>query len=522
MEAFDMSHHPVTFQSTLAELYPPLAGSPVAELAVTGMCSDSRAVQPGWLFVAMPGLSTDGRDYIDQAVRNGAAAVFAQAQDGFAMHLDGAVPVVDVPALQALVSQLAARFYQSPGDALDLVAVTGTNGKTSCSQMIAAVASRLGLAAGVVGSLGYGRSGTALAETGLTTPEAVQMQRCLAELLADDCQLVATEVSSHALVQFRVAAVPFRTAVFTCLSRDHLDYHETMTAYADAKRQLFYFDSLERAVINIDDEFGRELYAELAGRVSRLSYSLHDQAADFWLSGISYSLSGIEATLHHGEECAALSLQLIGQFNLANALAVAATLVGPGVTLAAVADALSRQQPIAGRMQMLCAPATREAAVSADITRLQQSDITVVIDYAHTPDALAQALSALQPHSQARLHCLFGCGGDRDRGKRALMGRAAAALADSLVVTSDNPRSEPPQQIIDDILLGIDDPSDVYIEADRKTAIEQLIGTAGAGDIVLVAGKGHENYQEIAGRKLPFSDHAIALQALDQRRGVNP
>ncbi len=515
MEAFDMSDQPDSFQATLAALYPPLADTGIAGQCVTGLCSDSRALKRGELFLAMPGLSSDGRDYIAQAIKGGAAAVFAQARDGFAIDETGAVPVVHVPALHALASQLAARFYQLPGDALELVAVTGTNGKTSCSQMIAAVASRLDKPAGVIGSLGYGRIDTELAETGLTTPEAVQMQRCLAELAAADCALVAAEVSSHALVQFRVAAVPFKTAVFTCLSRDHLDYHQTMTAYADAKRQLFYFDSLERAVINIDDEFGRELYAELAERVPRLSYSLDDDSADFWLSDIRYSLSGIEATLHGVGDSVALKLPMIGHFNLANALAVTATLVGQGATLAAVAGALAQQTPITGRMQMLSAPvASGTAAIP-----LRESNITVVVDYAHTPDALAQALLALQPHSERRLHCLFGCGGDRDRGKRALMGRAATELADAVVVTSDNPRSEPAQQIIDDILLGIDDPSQVTIEVDRKTAIEQLIARAGAGDIVLIAGKGHEDYQEVEGRKLPFSDHAIALRALEKREG---
>ena len=503
MEALDMTAANPAFACSLSQLYPALANTDIAELVVSGICSDSRAVNRGDLFIAMPGLSSDGRDYIAQAIERGAAAIFAQARDGFAID-KAAVPVVHVPALQALVSQLAARFYQSPGESLALVAVTGTNGKTSCSQMIAAVAQRLGIAAGVVGSLGYGRVDAELAETGFTTPEAIPMQRYLAELQAQDCQLVATEVSSHALVQYRVAAVPFKTAVFTCLTRDHLDYHETMSAYADAKRQLFYFDSLERAVINIDDEFGRELYQELEGRLSRLSYSIDNSEADFWLSDIRYSLSGIEALLHSGAETAALRLPMIGRFNLANALAVAATLAGQGATLEAVAQALAQQLPVTGRMQMLAAA----------------SDITVVIDYAHTPDALSQALQALRPHCQQQLHCLFGCGGDRDRGKRSLMGRAAAQLADALVVTSDNPRSEPPQQIIDDILLGIDQPNAVHIEVERKTAIEALIARASAGDIVLIAGKGHEDYQEINGERLPFSDLAVAEQALSLRAGA--
>ena len=473
----------------------------VASIRVCELTADSRCVMPGWLFIAMPGLTVDGRQYIDDAIRAGASAVFEQGDSdapvgveaGLAVRMQHDVPVITVPALAQHLSSIAARFYRHPASNMRMIGITGTNGKTSCAHMVARAAAQLANRCGVMGTLGVGvpADERPLTETGFTTPNAIEVQRSLAALVDDACRMVAIEVSSHALVQHRVEAVPFDIAVLTNISRDHLDFHRDMRAYAEAKSRLFYFDSVRTAIVNVGDELGRELAATLeqASAASVVRYALDNPAADLYATDVEYSLGGIRAMVHTPNGTGRLSLAMMGSFNLSNALASLAVLLAAGFDLQPALKALGRVAPVAGRMQVI-----------------KSNKMTVLIDFAHTPDALQQVLQSLRAHTSGKVICVFGCGGDRDRGKRAEMGRVARRVADRIVLTSDNPRSEPAAQIIDDILLGITDMSGVSIEPDRAAAIALALHGAVRGDVVLIAGKGHERYQEIAGVRHPFFD----------------
>ncbi|WP_271410861.1 UDP-N-acetylmuramoyl-L-alanyl-D-glutamate--2,6-diaminopimelate ligase [Pseudomonas sp. Q1-7] len=457
---------------------------------------DSRKVRPGDLFLAVPGAQHDGRIHIADAVARGAVAVAYESVDAEVPEVTGA-ELIPIKGLVGQLSAIAGRFYGEPSRAVRLVGVTGTNGKTSVSQLLAQALDQLGERCGIVGTLGTGFYGEL--ESGRhTTPDPLAVQATLADLKQTGARAVAMEVSSHGLEQGRVAALDFDVAVFTNLSRDHLDYHGSMEAYAAAKSKLFNWPNLRARVINLDDEFGRRLAAEF--HESRLfSYSLEDSSAFLYCREAHFDDHGVRAQLvtHQGEGL--LRSPLLGRFNLSNLLAVVGALLAMDYPLADVLPVLPSLQGPVGRMQRL---GGGERPL-------------VVVDYAHTPDALEKVLQALRPHVRGRLLCLFGCGGDRDRGKRPLMATVAERLADRVLVTDDNPRSEDPAQIFADILPGFTHVEQAEFVAGRGLAIAQLIASAGVDDVVLLAGKGHEDYQEIAGVRHPFSDLQAAAKALE-------
>lgn len=461
--------------------------------------SDSRRVQPGDVFLAFRGEYADGRDYIAAALERGAAAVLWDSADGFAWPAQwAATPNLAVPELRARAGVIASHALGHPSQAMTVIGITGTNGKTSISHWLAQAFSLLGHKAALLGTVGNGFIGQLTAATH-TTPDPVTVQHKLAEYRAEGAQVVAMEVSSHGLDQFRVNGVAFATAVFTNLTRDHLDYHGDMAAYGASKARLFHWQGLRHAVINVDDPFGRELVASLAGSgVQVFSYGL--DGGNITVSQLEASLAGLRLSVRTPWGEGRIESPLLGRFNAANLLASLGALCANGVALADACAALGRIAPARGRMQHLGGGALP----------------LVVVDYAHTPDALDKALATLADVRPAggRLYAVFGCGGDRDPGKRPQMGGIAQARADVAVVTSDNPRSEAPEAIIADILAGMSAPG--HVDADRARAIDWAIAQAQAGDVVLIAGKGHEEYQDIAGVKQPFSDFAVAEAALSR------
>lgn len=515
MEAFNMTNKPAmhTSPSRLADLVSGLLAESnlpddCASLMVSGIATDSRKVVAGDLFIALKGLTVDGRSYINDAIKQGAVAVLAEADESFAIRQYQAVSIISVQNLMQNLSDIAGRFYGSPTENLTVIGITGTNGKTSCSHLIASLASTIGRQSGLIGTLGYGvyqQGGLGLGQTGFTTPDTVQLQACMQDLHKADCDIVAIEVSSHALVQHRVDAIHFNIAVLTNLSHDHLDFHKDMASYAAAKRRLFSFAGVEAAVINADDEFGERLAEALRAQSKVLTYSTQKTQADVFARNTRYSLNSISSDVVTPWGDATITIPLIGEFNLSNALAAFTAMLAAGSDFDALIAAFSDVCAVKGRMEIV-----------SDASSQLTADKTVVVDYAHTPQALELALSALRPHTQGQLWCVFGCGGDRDNDKRAAMGRIAKDLADCVVITSDNPRSEPAAQIIDDILLGVDDMHDVNVEPDRAAAIAFAIEHAAAGDLVLVAGKGHEQFQIVGDLKLPFSDVDAVRQSLFQ------
>ncbi len=460
---------------------------------------DSRQVLSGDLFLAVPAASGDGRHFIADAMARGAAAVAYEAADAPPLPPAGDCILVPVQGLARQLSAIAGRFYGDPSRRLNLVGVTGTNGKTTVSQLLAQALDLLGQRCGLIGTLGTGFFGELLPGRH-TTPDALDLQARLAGFLREEAQAVAMEVSSHGLDQFRVEALDFDVAVFTNLSRDHLDYHGSMQEYAAVKARLFRWPGLYARVINLDDGFGRELAAEaLPSRL--ISYSLQDARASLFCAEHAFSSSGIRARLITAQGDGLLVSPLLGAFNLSNLLAVVGALLALDYPLDEILAVLPQLQPPAGRMQRLGGG----------------GEPLVVVDYAHTPDALRQALTALRGHAGGRLLCLFGCGGDRDAGKRPLMAQVAEELADAVWVTDDNPRGEDPQAIMADIRGGFANAAAVQFIDGRAAAIDAIIAAARPGDVVLLAGKGHENYQEIAGVRQPFSDLDQAAAALVAR-----
>jgi UDP-N-acetylmuramoyl-L-alanyl-D-glutamate--2,6-diaminopimelate ligase len=451
---------------------------------IHGITLDSRAVQQGWLFIAVPGARTDGRAYIAGAYSRGAAAVVYEI-DGFEPDARSA-QAIGVRALRQHIGTIADRFYGAPSRKLKVVGVTGTNGKTTTTHLLAQVLDRPEARCGLIGTLGSGFPGQ-LDPSVHTTPDAVSVQRLMAEFVAAGAKAVCMEVSSHALDQARVAGVAFDIAVFTNLTRDHLDYHGDMDAYAAAKARLFDFPHLKAAVINQDDAFGRELIERARRRTPVLSFGL--RGGDVQALTVETSSDGLALTVTTPHGKTPLRSPLLGRFNAANLLAVLAVLLMAGVPLSEAANALAHAQPVAGRMERFGGTGGQPL---------------VVVDYAHTPDALEKVLQALREHTPGKLVCVFGCGGDRDRGKRPQMGRIAERLADVVILTNDNPRHEDPVSIINEIASGMQTtPSAV---PDRVQAIRAALAEARVGDIVLVAGKGHEDYQQVGDRRLAYSD----------------
>jgi len=467
---------------------------------------DSRSVQNADVFFACAGGKTDGRQYIAHAVKNGAAAVVVQANEDQILP-DLGVPLLRVENLRDCLGELAHEWYGRVTDDLTVIAVTGTNGKTTTTQWLAAALNAQNVPCGVIGTLGCMLPDGSLQPGQLTTPDVLSLHRQLAAQHQAGAQMVALEASSIGIEQGRLDGVRIHTAAFTNLTHDHLDYHQSMQAYQAAKFRLFEREQLQHAVINVDDAAGRELAALLpAEKVS--TYALSDTQADFHASQIQTGAAGLNFTLTTPESRLPINSQIIGRHNVANLLLVAAVLSNlpklNGQT--GLAARLANLQPVTGRMQIVPSP-------NAENTPL------AVIDYAHTPDALARALQALRETADTRsgkLWCVFGCGGDRDRSKRPVMGRLAQQHADAVVLTSDNPRSENPQAILDDIQNGLSQPPHT-VQIDRALAILHTLWQAQPQDVVLIAGKGHETYQEIAGQRQPFDDRDWAWLALALR-----
>ncbi|HKA38424.1 MAG TPA: UDP-N-acetylmuramoyl-L-alanyl-D-glutamate--2,6-diaminopimelate ligase [Burkholderiales bacterium] len=482
----------------------------IGALGVRRLTNDSRALEPGDTFVAYPGESRDGRDFIAQAVASGAASVLWE-RGRFQWDPRWRLPNYGVRDLRRHAGEIASRIYGSPSTRLRVVGITGTNGKTTCSQWIAQALTRAGRRCAVIGTLGYGMR-PPLKPTANTTPDALWLHAQLADFARRGAQAVAMEVSSIGLDQDRVAGIEFDAALFTNLSRDHLEYHRTMRSYREAKARLFAWESLKHAVVNLDDDFG----AELARRIRRpglsvIGYGFGTGARRARVAGLNLvaAARGVSFDVRTPWGAAHLASPVLGRYNAYNLLGTLAVLLASGIPLKRAVAALSAVKPVPGRLQRLGGGAQP----------------LVIVDYAHTPDALKQVLTTLrellssQPSAvsrqPSRLICVFGCGGDRDRGKRPQMGNIAAHLADRVVVTSDNPRSEDPRAIIDEIVEGVEGGSDTVVtDPDRRAAIQRAVAEARRGDIVLIAGKGHEAYQEIGGNRQPFSDAAVAWEAL--------
>jgi UDP-N-acetylmuramoyl-L-alanyl-D-glutamate--2,6-diaminopimelate ligase len=473
-------------------------------IVVRGLALDSRAVHGGDAFIALRGSSAHGITFAPAALAQGASAVIAEAPAPVAFPIEAehsAAPVIWIERLRDHVGEIAARFFGRPSAALHMIGVTGTNGKTSIVQLVANALNALGERAATIGTLGAGLVG-AIRAGERTTPDAVSVQALLAEFRDAGALHVAMEVSSHALDQGRVNAVGFEVAVFTNLTRDHLDYHGTMETYGAAKAKLFAWQGLRAAVINADDAFGRELADDLRPDVLRLRYGIDAEHAELRAHNVRSSGAGLEFQLVTPWGEGTVKSPLLGRFNVYNLLAVAGCLGGLGYTFAQIHKALARLTPVAGRMNRL------DGGASAPL---------VVIDYAHTPDALDQALTSLRAHCAGNLVCVFGCGGERDRGKRPQMGAIAERLADRVIVTDDNPRGEDGDAIVTQILAGLAHPDRARVLRDRAAAIAMALREAHAGDVVLIAGKGHEPYQEVAGKKLPFDDLDVARRTLGVR-----
>ena len=464
------------------------------DIKASQLTTDSRKAGPGSVFLAYPGESSDGRKYIPQAVAQGVAGVLWE-REGFAWEPAWSIPNLPVENLRAQAGVIADEFYGHPSRKLRMIGITGTNGKTSCSHWLAEALTRLGRKTAAIGTLGNGFPG-ALLEAINTTPDPVLLHGMLAAYVEEGAAGAAMEVSSHGLAQGRVNGVHFDVAVLTNLSRDHLDYHGDMAAYAEAKKKLFYWPGLGCMVVNTDDDFGAELADDAEGRDLRvLTYGL--QTGDVRGQNLELHGDGLAMDVVTSYGNTRLEARLMGRFNAYNLLAVLAVLLASDVPLQDAVSVLKDIKPVAGRMQTLGGG----------------DKPLVVIDYAHTPDALEKVLMALREQTVGRLICVFGCGGNRDKGKRPLMGEAASRLADKVVVTSDNPRHEDPATIIDEVIAGMS--GDYHIEADRAAAIDLAICDAKPGDIVLIAGKGHEDYQDIGGVKLPFDDREVARRMLE-------
>jgi UDP-N-acetylmuramoyl-L-alanyl-D-glutamate--2,6-diaminopimelate ligase len=494
---------------SLARLLDGLAQLP-RDIDVSDLTQDSRAARAGSAFLAVRGTAEHGLAYAPQAVANGARAVLWEpAPVAVLPDLPSEILVAAVPHLREHASLIADRFFDAPSQELAVAGITGTNGKTTCAYLLAQALEAAGQPAAYLGTIGSGRPHK-LNPTALTTGDAITVQRALADFRADGARNVAMEVSSHALDQARVAAVRFRTAAFTNLTRDHLDYHGSMDSYGAAKARLFSRPELQSRVINLDDAFGRQLAIDPRGRgrlvVTSRGHLSHSRSAAAFVRAMHVKLStrGIELEFDSSWGTGALACPLVGDFNVDNLLTVLAILLDWGLPLDKVLQVCARVHAAPGRMETF-------GGTRAPLA---------VVDYAHTPDALRKALAAARAHCSGRLTAVFGCGGDRDPGKRSIMGAIAAELADGIVITDDNPRTESPQAIVADIASGIPAGKPYRIEHDRGRAIRDALLDAGERDVVLVAGKGHEDYQIYGKERRAFSDQKVVTAALTQRNSL--
>lgn len=485
---------------TLAHLLPEHSLPPdVAGLAIRDMQLDSRRLQAGDLFMAVGGERADGRRFIEDAIAAGAVAVLAES-DRQGLERQGDVPVISVPDLRRQAGNLAGRLFGEPGQSLQVVAVTGTNGKTSTSWFLRDALQALGRDCALLGTLGALHREQSL-DTGHTTPDVISLHRLLARFRDGGADSVVMEASSHALAQNRLDGVPVAAAVFTNLSHEHLDYHGDMDAYYRAKARLFQRPELGLAVVNEDDAAGRRLLSELPGSLPRLTFGGAD--SDVRCDEFLPDEQGMKLVLRLGDEQVAVHLPLFGRFNVENLLAVAATLKGLGHAAGDIGAALARVTPVPGRMEPVPA----------------EQGPRVLVDYAHTPDALEKALAAAREHFHGRLVCVVGAGGERDTAKRPQMAATAERLADRVVLTADNPRGESVHAILEAMLAGVTDAGRVRVEPDRARAVQRAVLEADDTDLVLVAGKGHETEQEIDGQRIPMDDRELAGAALAARGG---
>jgi len=487
--------------TSLAELLRGYAIAP--DVPVLGIASDSRQLESGYLFLACDGVSSHGLDYLTQARDAGVCAVAWDSNTASAPD-DIGIPLIAVENLSAHMGEIANRFYGNPSQQMKTIGVTGTNGKTTVAWLIAQCLHQLDSRCGYLGTLGYGLDEMHGAE-GMTTPAAVELHGRLADFVDQGATHAAIEVSSHALSQKRVDGVAFEAALFTNLTRDHLDYHGNMQSYFESKARLFLEHASNCKIINIDSEFGHELAARCGQDVVTVSTQF-DRVANgrpyVFVRSVVASESGSDISITSSWGDGKFTLPLPGDFNVANAAIVLAYLLTAGVELEQACDVLQLVDAPPGRMQ-----------------RVTSSGNPVYVDYAHSPDAIEAALNALRPHCRGKLWCVFGCGGDRDAGKRPLMGKLVERLADRAVITSDNPRGEDPQKIIDEILAGFTNSDEATVIEERAAAIAWTIAQAYPGDVVLIAGKGHEDYQEVAGERRPFSDYALAAAAAKLKEG---
>ncbi|OOF13031.1 MULTISPECIES: UDP-N-acetylmuramoyl-L-alanyl-D-glutamate--2,6-diaminopimelate ligase [unclassified Salinivibrio] len=481
-------------------LSPWLADAP--SITVNRLTLDSRQVTSGDVFVAIAGHQVDGRRFIPAAIEAGAVAIVQQADDAMArLDWHHEVPVISLPDLPTMLSALAARFYHDPQQRIGLIGVTGTNGKTTVSQLIAQWLDALNAPTAVMGTTGNGFIGRLQAAEN-TTGDAISIQAQLATFADQGAKHVAMEVSSHGLVQGRVASLAFDAAVFTNLSHDHLDYHGTLAAYAEAKKQLFSLGNPLK-VINADDKVGRQWLREWP---EAIAVALHADSLQHHVgpyvraTQIDFATDGVRVMVETSWGQGELNAALVGDFNVSNLLVSLATLLGLGYSLDALLATSDQLNAVIGRMEVFLAP----------------DKPTMVVDYAHTPDALEKALIALRRHCRGKLWCVFGCGGDRDTRKRPVMARIAEQYADQAVLTNDNPRSEAPNAITDDMLAGMQAPDNAWVEHDRARALSRVMQAAKADDIVLVAGKGHEDYQVLADGKVHYSDRETVAALLKE------
>lgn len=497
-----MTAESLTAVHTLRSLLRDMQGVNVRrDVAVSGLALDSRKVQAGDLFLAVAGTLTHGLQHARQALALGAVAVAWEPVAGKTELAEVAallpVPVVEVPDLSQQTGIIAERIYGHPSRGLLMIGVTGTDGKTSCSHFIAQALDTSDRRCGVIGTLGYGLF-SELSSATHTTPDALTVQQTLAAMQAKGARCVVAEVSSHAMDQGRVQGVDFDIAVLTNLSRDHLDYHGNVEAYAEAKRKLFHTPGLRYAIINGDDNFGAALLDAIPPGVAPVAYRLENEPFRTrfpaqWVIGrnLEFDAGGMRMDVFTPWGSGPLRCGLLGRFNASNLLAALATLCVAGLPFEEALQRLARTRTVPGRMERF---------------DLGSEHPLVVVDYAHTAGALEAVLKSLRVHCSGKIWCVFGAGGDRDQGKRSLMGAVAERYADAVVLTNDNPRTEDPQQIIDDICAGLKQPGAAHVETDRGDAIAYALQAAGPGDVVLIAGKGHETVQIIGNRTLPFSD----------------
>ena len=515
----------MTAAPTLADLLQGYAEAP--EISVQGIASDSRLLQHGFLFLAVKGMSSHGLDYLEQAKQAGVCAIAWDSSTG-AEPGDIGVPTIAIDKLSDKLGEIANRFYSRPSERLNVIGVTGTNGKTTVAWLIAEAREILGERCAYLGTLGYGVDSVDGAE-GMTTPAAIELHGHLADFVAAGATSAAIEVSSHALAQGRVDGVRFDAALFTNLTRDHLDYHEDMREYFESKAQLFLDCHPKDRIVNVDSEYGVQLAAQCGEDVVSVSTN-PDRAPNgrphVFVRSIVATEQGFDVAFVSSWGEGNFTLQLPGEFNVANAVLVLALLLKKGVPFDAACDVMSQLSAPPGRMQRVAVDAVDRSlqcvtvdAVDRSLQCTAKDGSAAFVDYAHTPDALDVALRALRAHCRGELWCVFGCGGDRDKGKRPQMGRIAEQLSDRVVVTTDNPRSEDTQAILDDILAGLAHTDKATVIEDRAAAIAWAIEQAADDDVVLIAGKGHENYQESNGERIAFSDYAVAKQALAAKEG---